>query len=98
VSTGRTFIEGYIYRYIVCANIIDNDRQIEGDSERGQPGFPFVEFVGGSVVLPVCVAQKEVNIVPSDLMWFVQHNRQRKASYVAWEGGSYPGALQVVPV
>jgi hypothetical protein len=73
-------------------------RETEKEADRGQPNFPFVEFIGGPVILPVTVAQKEVNIVPLDLTWFLEKQPNCKASFGSWENRRYRGELQVVPV
>ena len=57
-----------------------------------------MEFIGGPIVFPITVAEKEVNIIPLDLTWFLENQPNRRASFAAWESGSYRGGLQVVPV
>lgn len=65
-------------------------------------GFPFVALLDDpEVLVPAACVSTEVNIVPVDLDFFVQRNRdvgvRARASWWDWETGSYRGKLVVVP-
>lgn len=66
-------------------------------------GFPLVTLLGDSInLLPTKLLQKQVNITPANLEWFVQRLPiSQRVNFQHWEGRGdikYKGPLCMVPI